>query len=202
MIGLPSQTSASALETVEFCEHLLQSCDSDGRLIPFTAPMAPFLDPGSLAFENPDRFGYHLHCRTLEDHRQALLAPTWKHILSYETEWMDRDTIAATTYETGRRLNQLKARYGIISQEMAVETEERIGRATALMAKIDGLIGTLSPEEVEREMLAIKDQIDRANTSTVMDKRELDVPVGLIPFNVLELAKLGLNSLYSQVTGR
>ena len=201
MIGLPEQTSESALETVDFCEHLLEAVDGDQRLIPFTAPLAPFLDPGSPGFENPDQYGYRLHCRTLEEHRQALLAPTWKHILSYETEWMNRDTIATTTYEAGRRLNRLKARYGIIPQEKAADTEDRIGRALKLMDRIDELIATQPPEVVEREMMALKDQIDQANTSTVCDKEELDVPVSWMPFNVPELFKLGVSEAWNAVRG-
>jgi len=196
MIGLPKQTPASALETVEFCEHLLEEVGGDPRLIPFTAPLAPFLDPASPAFEHPDRFGYRLRCRTLEEHRRALLEPTWKHILSYETAWMDRDTLARTTYEAGRRLNRLKARYGIISQEKAAETEDRIQRALKLMDRIDHLVATRSPEEVEREMLAMKDEIERANTSTVCDKEELDVPLSWIRFNVLGLMRLGWSEMW------
>ena len=202
MIGLPQQTAVSALETVEFCEHLLDAVDGDRRLIPFTAPLAPFLDPGSLAFEEPDRFGYRLLCRTLEEHRRALLAPTWKHILSYETRWMDRDTLAVTTYEAGRRLNRLKARYGIVSEAQAADTEDRIERALSLMARIDEWIATRSREEVEREMLAIKDQIDRANTSTVCDKEELDVPVSWMPFNAPELFKLGVSEVWRMLRRR
>jgi B12-binding domain/radical SAM domain protein len=201
MIGLPQQTAASALETVDFCEQTWQELGGDTRFIPFTAPLAPFLDPGSLAFENPEQHGYRLHYRTLEEHRRALLAPTWKHILSYETKWLDRDTLATTTYEAGRRLNRLKAHYGIASPELAAETEDRIDRAIDLMAKIDKLIATRSPEEVERELLAMKDQIDRANTSTVCEKEELDVPVSWLPFNVWELAKLGVSEAWSMVWG-
>jgi hypothetical protein len=202
MLGLPKQTAASALQTVEYCEHLLSATGGDRRLVPFTAPLAPFLDPGSRAFEDPGRFGYRMHCRTLEDHRQALLAPTWKHILSYETAWMDRDLIAATTYETGRRLNRLKARYGIVSRERANETEERIDRALSLMARIDHLLATATPGEVDRELLALRDQIERANTSTVCDKQELDVPVGWLPFNVVELAKLGASEVWNMIWRR
>jgi B12-binding domain/radical SAM domain protein len=197
MIGLPQQTAASSLETVDYCEHLLQSLDGHGRLMPFIAPMAPFLDPASPAFENPDQFGYQLLCHTLEDHRRALLAPTWKHILSYETKWMDRDTIAATTYGAGRRLNRLKARYGLTSPEKAAETEDRIERALSLMAQIDRLVASYTPEIVEQELLTLKDQIDRANTSTVCDKEELDVPVGRTPFNAVELAKLGISEAWN-----
>jgi B12-binding domain/radical SAM domain protein len=199
MIGLCQQTAASALETIDYCEHLLKAVDGDRRLVPFVAPLAPFLDPGCPAFEDPDRHGYRLYCRTLEEHRRALLAPTWKHTLSYETVWMDRDTIAATTYEAGRRLNRLKARYGIISQDRAAETEKRIDRALSLMARIDRLIASASPEEVDRELLALKGQIDLANTSTVCDKEELDVPIGWLPFNALELAKLGASEMWNMV---
>ena len=208
MIGLQKQTAASALGTVEYCEHLLQLTSGSGhsshkgRLIPFVAPLAPFLDPGSPAFENPERFGYRLKCHTLEEHRQALLAPTWKHILSYETEWMDRDTIAATTYEAGRRLNHLKARHGIVSKEKAAETEDRIGRAVALMARIDALLATSTPDEVQRELMRFKDQIERANTSTVCDKEELDVSVGWPPFNVGELVKVGVSEMWNMARTR
>jgi hypothetical protein len=208
MIGLQKQTAASALDTVEYCEHLLQAARSnghaknEGRLIPFVAPLAPFLDPGSPAFEHPKRFGYRRNCHTLEEHRQALLAPTWKHILSYETDWMDRDAIAATTYEAGRRLNHLKARYGIISQEKATETQERIDRALSLMARIDQVLATATPDQVQQHLLSLKDQIDRANTSTVCDKRELDVSVGWLPFNVLELAKVGASEMWNMMRSR
>jgi B12-binding domain/radical SAM domain protein len=218
MIGLQKQTVASALGTVEYCEHLLRrmndirTADGGGRLIPFVAPLAPFLDPGSPAFENPERFGYQLHCRTLEDHRRALLAPTWKHMLSYETAWMDRDAIAAATYEAGRRLNRLKASYGIVSQEKAAETEDRIDRALSLMAQIDGLLSTATLgtepsslalwQEVEPQLLALKGQIDRANTSTVCDKQELDLAVGWPPFNVFELTKIGVSEIWSMVRSR
>jgi B12-binding domain/radical SAM domain protein len=202
LIGLRRQTAASALATVDYCEHLLKAENGRSRLIPFIAPLAPFLDPGSPAFEDPERFGYRTHCRTLEQHRQALLSPTWKHMLSYETAWMDRDTIAATTYEAGWRLNRLKASHGIISPEKAAETQDRIGRARSLMAQIDRLAATAAPGQMEREMLALKDQIDRANTSTVCDKAELDVPLGGIPFNVVELAKLGMSELWDMVWRR
>jgi radical SAM superfamily enzyme YgiQ (UPF0313 family) len=191
MIGLSKQTPASALETVDFCRSLLQRFD-DGRLIPFTSPLAPFLDPGSRAYEQADRYGYVRHAQTLEDHRRLLLQPTWKHILSYETRWMDRDAIAAVTYEAGSRLNQLKLEVGLVSPEKADETAARIAAARALMAEIDRLIATESGEALAVQLLALKPRIDAANTSTVCDKAELDARVGLLPFRVLNLAQIGL----------
>jgi len=198
MTGLPQQTKQSVLDGIAYCEHLLTRFD-DGRFFPFIGPLAPFVDPGSLFYEKSDEYGYRILCRTLEEHRQALLAPTWKHILNYETNWMSRDDIAAVTYEAGRRLNALKARFGLISPEVAAETEGRIDRAVSLMAQIDDRIERCSPEELERELQALKPQIDRANTSTVCEKTELDLPFGVTAFNWPRLIKMGVADVWSRL---
>jgi hypothetical protein len=101
MIGLPEQDSGSVLDTVAYSSELLERFG--GRLHPFISPLAPFVDPGSRAFEEPGRYGYHFFYRTLEEHRRALLGPTWLQTLNYETRWMTREQIVAVTYEAGRR---------------------------------------------------------------------------------------------------
>jgi B12-binding domain/radical SAM domain protein len=191
MIGLSQQTPESVLQTVDYCRELLTRFD-DGRLIPFTSPLAPFLDPGSRAYEQAADFGYIRHATTLEDHRQLLLQPTWKHILSYETRWMNRNTLADVTYEAGFRLNRLKREFGIASAAKALETEARIAEARALMREIDDLRAHLDEHALARALMALKPRIDAANTSTVCDKAELDVDVGLIPFRVFNLARVGV----------
>jgi len=191
MIGLSQQTTESALGTVDYCRDLLSRFD-DGRLIPFTSPLAPFLDPGSLAYEHSERFGYIRHAMTLADHRDLLLQPTWRDILSYETKWMDRQTIADVTYESGYRLNRLKREVGLVSAELAAETEERIAAARGLMQEIDDLVASTPRAELGRALLALKPRIDQANTSTVCDKAELDASAGLVPFKIINLARIGL----------
>jgi B12-binding domain/radical SAM domain protein len=191
MIGLSQQTPASALETVDYCRHLLTRFD-DGRLIPFTSPLAPFLDPGSLAYEEPERHGYLRHAHTLEDHRRLLLQPTWKHILSYETRWMSRNALAEVTYEAGYRLNRLKREVGLSSQAKAEETEARIVAARRLMEQIDGLIATTGEAELAAALQKLKPRIDAANTSTVCDKSELDFDTGPLPFRIVNLLSVGL----------
>ncbi len=196
MIGLSQQTPESALATVDYCRDLLTRFDGkgngDGRLMPFTAPLAPFLDPGSLAYERADHYGYIRRATTLEAHRRLLLAPTWKDMLSYETRWMNRETLADVTYEAGRRLNRLKRERGLISAEMAAETEARIAQARALMDEIASLQARLEGAAFEAALMDLKPRIDRANTSTVCDKSELDVDVGLVPFKLINLARIGL----------
>jgi len=175
MSGLPRQTAESVLGTIDYCEQLLRRFGRDGRLIPFISPLAPFLDPGSRGFENPDEHGYKLFARTLEEHRRRLGAPSWKYVLNYETRWMTRDQLVDATYAAGRRLNRIKADYGLAPAAQANATEIRIDRAVELIAEIDRLMASAPPEQFHREMARLKAEIDQVNMSTVCDKRELNV---------------------------
>jgi len=173
MIGLPQQDSASVLDTVAYCGDLLERFGRDGRLHPFISPLAPFVDPGSQAFEEPERHGYRLFCRTLEEHRRALLGPTWLQTLNYETRWLTREEIVAVTYEAGRRLNRLKARYGLVSPEGARQVAERIDQAEAMVERVTRLWQAGEVEAIH----ALKPEIDRLSISTVCEKEELDLPL-------------------------
>jgi B12-binding domain/radical SAM domain protein len=199
MSGMPGQTPQSVLDTIEYCGHLLRRFDGDERLKLFISPLAPFLDPGSLAFEKAEQYGYRKLCHTLEDHRRALLAPSWKYVLSYETRWMSRAELVDCTYQAGLRLNQLKAEFGQVSPERAQLTEERIRRAIALMARIDRLVETTEPSQWERRLLPLRDEIEEVNRSTVCEKEELDLPVRGLPVKPLQalgvLIEDGINSL-------
>jgi len=175
MSGLPQQTAESVLGTIDYCEELLKRFGKDGRLSPFISPLAPFLDPGSRGFENPEEHGYRLFARTLEEHRRLLVAPSWKYVLNYETRWMDRHQLVDATYAAGKRLNRIKAEYGLIPARQAEATEQRIEWAMALLAEIDELMATASPDVFAREMARLRPAIEQANMSTVCDKRELNV---------------------------
>jgi B12-binding domain/radical SAM domain protein len=188
MTGLPEQTYDSVMQTIDYAGELLARYDGDGRLLPFISPLAPFVDPGSLAFEQPAQHGYRLFARTLEEHRRNLVAPSWKYVLNYETRWMSRGEIVASTYEAGRRLNALKAEHHLIAADLAARTEARIRRAVELIAVVDGLVAR-GPDVVARELTALKPEIDQVNESTVCEKKELDLPMGMNHFNALTIAR-------------
>ena len=186
MIGLPRQDFQSVMDTVDYCEYLIRDLDPGPkrRLIPFISPLAPFLDPGSPVFEQPERYGYRFFARTLEEHRQALVQPSWKYVLNYETQWMNRDQIVDSTYEAGMRLNRLKASYGLVDPEQAKRTEARILKARRLIAQVDDVMSIADRQQRAKLLRAIKPQVDVANLSTVCDKNELNVPLTGIKLNL------------------
>jgi hypothetical protein len=204
MVGLPKQTYQTVMETVDYCDHLLRRfnrrADGPPHVHPFISPLAPFLDPGSLAFEEPEAHGYRLFYRSLEEHRQALLSPSWKYVLNYETEWMNRDEIVASTYEAGLRLNSIKARYGLIDRQGAEVVERRIRKAINLVKQIDDIVSIADERRRRKLLAALKPQVDAASLSTVCDKRELELPLGWLKLNIPRAALLFLSDLVAKAT--
>jgi B12-binding domain/radical SAM domain protein len=197
MIGLPKQDYDSVMGTVDYCEYLMRDLDhgSGHRLIPFISPLAPFVDPGSPVFEHPERFGYRLSARTLEEHRQKLVQPSWKYVLNYETEWMDRGQIVDSTYEAGLRLNRLKTTFGLADPAQAAQTEARILRARRLITQVDDIVGIRDDLRRAKLLRAIKPQVDQANLSTVCEKSELTVPLRGLKLNLPQAAGIFLKQL-------
>ncbi len=137
MIGLPRQDRRSVMGTVDYMVGLLREYGQGNVVHPHISPLAPFIDPGSQVFDRPEEFGYRLLYRTLEQHRQALVAPAWSRMLSYETEWMTRQDIVDATYEAAIGFNQAKARFGVIRAADAGQVEARIRKDMELIAAID-----------------------------------------------------------------
>ena len=148
------------------------------------------LDPGSPAFENPDKHGYRVLFKTVEEHRQALVQPSWKDSLNYETEWMSREQLVETAYTAMIRLNSLKAEYGVISQEMVEAENRRLEAAREMSHTIDEIVARGDHEALN----SLKDEIDRINMSAHTHWEELKLPVGAAPVRFLR-------SLWAWATG-
>ncbi len=192
LIGLPKQTYEKAIDLVDYCRGLYERIDNDKRLLALVSPLAPFLDPGSRGFTDPEAHGYHLLLETLEEHRQALLKPSWKYILNYQTDWMTRDDIVRATYDSALGLNDVKKEAGVISKEKAQEIGDRIRTAKRVMKKVDEIVDKYPPEEAEKHLAELKHQVDNASISTVCEKKELEMPIGrnLLNFKIFEVLRI------------
>lgn len=176
MIGLSSQTYQSVMETVDYCEYLIDKFGK--RLVPFISPLAPFLDPGSIAFENAEKYGYKIRFKKLEEYRQALLEPSWKHVLSYETNWMDRETIVQASYEAGKRLTQVKAKYGLISKNDSQKILSNIEDALRKHSQIERIYADDDTDETNKRLLLSRLglNMEQDSISTICYKHELRWP--------------------------
>lgn len=173
MIGLPYQTKESVLNTVEYCNGLLKNYKGDRRLRVFIAPLAPFLDPGSIAFEDPEKHGYKIFFKELEGYRRAMYNPSWKYFLNYQTIWMSRDELVNVTYEVAHLLNRAKVQYDFIDPQIAEKIELQIQLSHSTLQKIDKIMEIDNPELRSQCLKNLKDQIEEANQRLLCSKDEL-----------------------------
>ncbi len=200
MIGLPGQTPQSVKETIGYCGNLMEKYrrDGNGRIRPYISPLAPFLDPGSRAFENPEKFGYRIFHRTLAEHRQALLSPSWKYTLNYETEWMSRDELVSSTYEAAFELNRLKLRYGLLNPRAARRIEQRIEREKEMIEAIDNIFSIRDNPMLEQRMKKIMSQYNFKDHSTMCNKEEMKWPVKFFRFNMFRIIQAMLSRVFRE----
>jgi B12-binding domain/radical SAM domain protein len=189
MTGLPLQTKESIMETVEFCEKFYEKLKWDSRFMPFISPMAPFLDPGSRIYENPEEFGFRVLYRTLKEHIDAITQPSWKYILNYESKYISTDDLVYSTYDAAVGLNRLKGKAGSITREVMHANEERIIKAVEIMKEIDELMLIADEEARQAKLLELKDRTYAYSLSTVCEKKELEFPFSNRSFKWLEIFK-------------
>lgn len=172
MVGIPHQTYDDVMATVPYCESLIQRFGADPRLQFFISPMGPFLDPGCEAYENP-RYGYRQFYRTVEEHREALHQPTWKLILSYETDVMKRDQIFDASYDVGAALNELKFRYGLIDSAKYRETASHQQTAKKTMQEIERVL--MLPEVDRMEAFSeIREKVRETNVDSRLRRKDFE----------------------------
>lgn len=176
MTGIPFQTKASILEIPAFVDELYEYMGPHKKkLICFAAPLAPFLDPGSLAYEKPDYFGYKILTKTLKGHIELIQKPSWKYWMNYESKYISRDDLVEATYLCGLMINDVKRKHGVIESEVADRVRRNIENAMLIMEKVDKIYRSGTDQEaLERSLMKLSDDMVKYSISTVCEKRELE----------------------------
>ena len=117
-IGMPKQTESSVFDTVEYSKGLMERFTGK-RVFPLLTPMVPFLDPGCNYFEESKAWGYRLFHRSLEEHRTALVCPSWVERINYETRWLSRERIASISYDALDAMTVAKRDLGVLPRGIA-----------------------------------------------------------------------------------
>jgi len=185
---------------VDYAETVLEEIDDD-RIVPFVAPLSPFLDPGSPAFENPDEYGYDLLAETLEEHRQMLLEPSWKRMLSYETEHLSRDDLVSATYEAARRMNRLKYEHGLLDEETYHDIIDRIEDSQRVVDRVDEIRETVPDDERDEALQELAAEVPDYGEWSIAGEDELWWQSDGLR-NALALGRLGTRIVFEDLKRR
>jgi len=202
MIGIPGQDESSVMETVDYAGRLMKRFGK--RVMPFISPLAPFLDPGSLSFEHPERYGYRLLFRTFRRHLEALEKPSWKYMLNYETKHLTRDDIVRVTYDAGSRLNDLKRETGHIDETTHETVSRRIEENRALLREVDLLVDREgNPKAGAGGKLKKLMKTDVSLTEGIIcDNEEIKWPVFTSGFRFIRIGAAVIGDVVRRMAGR
>ena len=189
MIGLSGQGRQDLETTMDFVDGLLEEHEGN-NLLPFISPYSPFLDPGSLAFEFPDQYGFTKFADNLMDHYELLdKGLTWKDFLSYRTDELSREELVDVTYEFATELAAIKEKHGLISPEKLAELKEKIEVSKRMIRLSEAHeAGMLEEDQVETSLSELKERI-------LIDRNELDWSEGVTFGRVLAVARKSIQAL-------
>lgn len=193
MIGLPGQTRDSVMETVDYCGELLRNFGP--RINPFIGPLAPFIDPACAYYRRPERYGYHLIHRTLDDYIEASYSPHWRDLLGYETRWMNRQDIVDVTYEALLAMNAIKAKNGLVSPERAALNDRRLKDTVSLLKMVDDIMTIADPKLRFSEMEKVHKESLQLSRQLYLPKEELMWPITGSRFKRLNILRILLGRI-------
>lgn len=161
-IGMPEQDEKSVMETVEYCQRLLEKFKGN-RVNPMICPMIPYLDPGSTFFENPKKHGYHVYFSTIEEHRLGMERASIINRINYETKWLKRSDLVHVGYKAIRQLMEAKAESGFLPSAWAQKYITKIDDALSFINVVHE-VDKLTNEKIrEQELSKLKYEILRRN---------------------------------------
>ena len=178
MLGLPKQTAANIMETVDYCGHLLEKYKGKS-VTPYICPMLPFLDSGSEIYDNAEEWGYKIFHRTLEDHRRALVSMNWRDRLNYETKWLSRGELVDISYEAVRALTGLKEKYGVMPGGFADAIRKLIDSTRSFIKEIDAYQQMPEGAEKLKASVQVKKKILEYNRNQFRTIRSQQRPIDL-----------------------
>ena len=125
---------------------------------PITGPI--LLDPGSLAFDYPEKYGYKLIYKNLEEYIAALALPSWHQWLNYETEQLDRESLINLILKSQDYFIEERKEYGFSTPYQAdIEHRSLHGDIVALR-EVEKIMQLKNPQAREAALKALRTKLD------------------------------------------
>ncbi|GFE57351.1 B12-binding domain-containing radical SAM protein [Geobacter sp. AOG1] len=161
-VGLAGETADDVKKTWEIWEKLTaidRSSQAAGMVdVPLGGPIVGpiVLDPGSPAFDDPEKHGYKLLYKNLEEYVGGLSQPSWHQWLNYETELMDNATLVDLILDTVRFSTEQREKSGLYDYKQALAERIRTVLDREVVAEINRIMTMGEGAEREAAVAALK----------------------------------------------
>lgn len=118
------------------------------------------IDPGSKAFDNPEKYGYKLLYKNLEEYISWLSKPSWHQWLNYETLVTDKDAIIEMIHSSIEFTIDQREKYRFYSSEQSYFERCKIEADRAVVKKVDKIMDVKDPDERMRQIITVRRTLD------------------------------------------
>jgi B12-binding domain/radical SAM domain protein len=180
-VGLAGETEHDVKKTWRMWERLNELdrqamaqglFDDIADTVPIGGPiLGPIvLDPGSQAFDTPDKYGYKLLYDSLEAYIDGLSQPSWHQWLNYETHLLNKAAIVDLIQQSVEFTIDQKEKYGYYSDSEAGFHRVLLEMDRAIVQEMDRIMKLDNPRERHFRIVSI-----RKNLDDFLRTRQLDV---------------------------
>ena len=129
-LGISGQGEKELEDDIEYATKLMNhEKGSDMKVYSFISPLTPFIDPGSLIYEKPEKYGFHITARTIEEYYNLLdKGKSWVDFLNYYNDWMSAKDIERLTYQSEIEMITARRDLRLIDSETAENIINNINR--------------------------------------------------------------------------
>jgi B12-binding domain/radical SAM domain protein len=170
-VGLAGETHETIKETWELWDKLClldQAALLKGsfrnieRYVPMGGPLIGpiMLDPGSLAFDFPERYGYKLTFRNLEEYIQGLSQPSWHQWLNHETSLLNKDTYIELIFESIEYDIHQKEKYGFYDKSQTTFERFLVRANMIAVDEVSRIMNLLDRAERESRLKSLRGALD------------------------------------------
>jgi radical SAM superfamily enzyme YgiQ (UPF0313 family) len=168
-IGLAGETGETIGDTFGLCNDLfrLEKSAMDkgqyGGAVPLGGPITSyvFLDPGSLAFDFPEKYGYKPAFLSLEEYIEARNKPSWHQWLNYETELLNRNELAGLIIKSMGHSTDQRELYGAFTEQEAAGKRLFLKIIRFAIDEVENIERTFPAADRERRLTSLADVIKR-----------------------------------------
>jgi B12-binding domain/radical SAM domain protein len=127
-LGISHQDESALREDIEYARQMMiRHSGKEMNVYSFISPLTPFIDPGSLIYEKPEMYGFHITARSIDEYFDLLdRGKSWVDFLNYYNDWMDAGTIESLTYESEIEMMKTRMEVGITDKKRGEKIIENI----------------------------------------------------------------------------
>jgi B12-binding domain/radical SAM domain protein len=118
------------------------------------------LDPGSPAFDDPEKYGYKLLYKNLEEYIHGLSQPVWHRWLNYETSLLERRAIVELILQSTEFTIDQREKYGFYSPPEAYYERCRVEADRVIVQEAENILKLRDPRERDMRFIHIRKSLD------------------------------------------